>query len=184
MTQPTLSGESHRKLIRTAVEESKRLVIMVFYLWVVFGLYVLDESLILGKEHISFQMHGFAIINALVLGKVLLIGEDMSFADRFKDWPLIYPILYKALAFMVLFLAFHFAESIGVGLWDGKSVVESLPHEGNGTWQAWLCVAAILFISLVPFFAFREIGRVIGERELWALMFKKRSGDLKLRSVR
>jgi hypothetical protein len=32
-------------------------------------------------------------------------------------------------------------------------------------------VGIILSIALMPFFAFREIGRVIGERELHALIF-------------
>ena len=31
----------------------------------------------------------------------------------------------------------------------------------------------IMFVALIPFFAFKEIGRVIGERELHALIFKR-----------
>ena len=31
----------------------------------------------------------------------------------------------------------------------------------------------IMFVALIPFFAFKEIGRVIGERELYSLIFKR-----------
>ena len=31
----------------------------------------------------------------------------------------------------------------------------------------------IMFVALIPFFAFKEIGRVIGERELYSLIFTR-----------
>lgn len=176
-------GGQVRDLTAKVAREFKRLIVITLYLWVIFGLYVLDETVILGKEHIGFSSQGFAIINALVLAKVLLIAEDTGFARRFEDRPLIYPILYKALAFSILFLVFHVCESILVGLWHGKSLVQSFPQFGDGTSRAFLCVVAILFVSLIPFFAFREIGRVIGEDELWTLMFKRGRKVFKLQSI-
>lgn len=183
MAEPIAPSEHPHRLIAGAIREFKRLLVMVLYLWVVFGLYVLDETIILAKQHVSFSSQGFAIINAIVLAKVLLVAEDLNFANRFKDAPLIYPILYKAFAFSILFIVFHIAESILVGLWRGKSAAESLPQFGGGTWKGILCVVAILFVSLVPFFAFREIGRVIGEDELWDLIFKRGRKVFKLQAV-
>ncbi len=176
-------SERPHNLIAGAIREFKHLLVIVLYLWVIFGLYVLDETIILGKQHISFSAQGFAIINALVLAKVLLVAEDMSFVNRLKDRPLIYPILYKALAFSILFVVFHICESVLVELWRGKRAVESFPQIGGGTWKGFLCVVAILFVSLIPFFAFREIGRVIGEDELWNLIFKRGSKIFKLQSM-
>jgi hypothetical protein len=96
MAEPIAPGERSHRLVAGAIREFKRLLVMVLYLWVVFGLYVLDETIILAKQHVSFSSQGFAIINAIVLAKVLLVAEDVNFANRFKDAPLIYPILYKA----------------------------------------------------------------------------------------
>jgi hypothetical protein len=42
-----------------------------------FALLVIHESVILAQEHQNYQAHGFAILNALILAKVLLIGEDL-----------------------------------------------------------------------------------------------------------
>jgi len=36
-----------------------------------------------------------------------------------------------------------------------------------------LSVGAIVFVALIPFFAFREIGRVIGKSELWSLLLTR-----------
>ena len=179
MLQRTQSELAH-DLTTKAVREFGRLAVITFYLWVIFSLYVLDETVILGKEHINFSSQGFAIINAFVLAKVLLVGEDMNYAHRFDDRPLIYPILYKALAFALLFLVFHISERVLVGLWHGKSVAQSLPQWGDGTAKALFCVVAILFVSLIPFFAFRELARVIGQDELRSLMFKRGNKVFKL----
>lgn len=125
--------EHQNSLIPKAIREFKRLIAIVLYLWVVFGLYVLDETVILGKRHIDFSAHGFAIVNALVLAKVLLVAEDFGFGSRFKDRPLIFPILYKALAFSILLIVSHIGESVLLGVWRGKSVAESIPQIGGGT---------------------------------------------------
>ena len=119
---------SSHKRIAWVVRELKSFAGIVLYLWVVFGLYVLNETIIMGKEHISFASHGFALINAVVLGKVLLVAEDMNFADRFKQGPLVFPIVYKAFAFSVLFVVFHVAESMLVGLFHGRRAIESFPY--------------------------------------------------------
>ena len=164
---------SSHKRVAWLIREVKSFAGIVLYLWVVFGLYVLNETIIMGKEHISFAAHGFALINAVVLGKVLLVAEDMNFANGFKQGPLVFPIVYKAFAFSVLFVVFHVAESELVGLFHGEGPVKSFPTIGGGTVKGIVCVIAILFVSLLPFFAFREVGRVIGEDRLWALLFKR-----------
>jgi hypothetical protein len=123
------------------------------------------------KNHIDYHFYGFAVINALILGKVMLVAEDLHFADWFKDRPLIYPILCKAVAFSILFLVFDVVEEVIVGVFKGKTVGESIPDIGGGTPSGVFFVGIILAVALIPFFAFREVGRAIGERALHSLMF-------------
>jgi hypothetical protein len=33
----------------------------------------------------------------------------------------------------------------------------------------------VIFVAFVPFFAFRELGRVLGEGKIWALFFRRRA---------
>jgi hypothetical protein len=107
------------------------------------------------------------------MAKVMLLAEDFKLGNRFQDRPLIFPILYKAFVFAILFIIFHVLEEVVVGLWGGKTIAGSIPLIGGGTLRGALCVWGILFVSLIPFFAIREIGRVIGEHELWSLMFRR-----------
>lgn len=160
-------------VVAWGAREFKQLLVIVLYLWVIFGVYVLCETVVLAKQHISFLSHGLALINAIVLSKILLIAEDLNFADRFKDRPLVYPIVYKSFAFALLIVAAHVGESMLVGLWHGESATQSIPSVGGGTLKGFLCVIALMFVALIPFFAFREVGRVIGEDKLWSLIFKR-----------
>ena len=99
-----------RGLKQRIVDEVVKFLIAAFYLWVMFGTFALHESVVSDKDHINFHFYGLALVNALILGKVMLVAEDLHFADWFKDRPLFYPILCKAVAFSILFLVFYFAE--------------------------------------------------------------------------
>jgi hypothetical protein len=160
-----------RDLKQRVLDEVISFLGIVVYLSVTFGVFALHEAVVSAKDHIDYHFYGFAIVNALILGKVMLVAEDLHFADRFKDRPLIYPILFKAVAFSILFLVFDVVEEVLVGVLKGKTIGESIPSIGGGTPSGVFFVGIILAVALIPFFAFREIGRVIGERELHSLIF-------------
>ena len=146
---------------------------MFLYLWVLFALFVIHQSIILAEEHINYQAQGFAIINALILAKVMLIGEDLHLGKRFEDRPLICSILYKSLVFSIFFIIFHILEEVVVGVIRGRTIAEIFPTIGVGSLQGLLSRGALVFVALIPFFAFREIGRVIGKSELWSLLLTR-----------
>ena len=62
-------------------------------------------------------------------------------------------------------------EEVIVGLFKGKTIGESIPSIGGGTPSGVFFVGVILAVALIPFFAFREVGRAIGGRALHSLMF-------------
>ena len=117
---------------------------------------------------------GFAFINALILGKIILIAQAFSFGERFKNRPLVYAILFKSAAFSVLLVCFDIVEEVIVGLVHHKTITQSMPTLGGGGVEGMLLVALMVFIVLIPFFSFTEIARVIGEDELLSILFKRR----------
>jgi hypothetical protein len=166
-------NEHKPSLKEKAVFQLKEFLGMFLYLWVLFALFGLHQSIILAQEHINYQAQSFAIINALILAKVMLIGEDLHLGSGLRDKPLAHSILYKSLVFSVFLIGFHIVEEVVVGLIRGRSIAESFPAIGGGSLQGILSVGAIVFIALIPFFAFREIGRVIGKSELWSLLLTR-----------
>jgi hypothetical protein len=137
---------------------------MIFaYLWLAFFLFLVHEWVVLESHDIDFRFFGLAAVNALVLSKIMLIAEELKFADRFKDKPLIYPIAFKAIAFSMLLVGAYI-------YFRGRSVAESFPQIGGGGLIGPVTIGAILCVALVPFFAFREIARALGEAEFRTLM--------------
>jgi hypothetical protein len=163
--------ERKRSLKKRLFDEVGNFLAIVAYLFVMFGVFALHESVVSAKNHIEYHFYGFAIINALILGKVMLVAEDLHFADWFKDKPLIYPVLFKAVAFSCLFLVFDVVEEVLVGVFKGKTIGESIPSFAAQGLSGVLFVGIILAVALIPFFAFRAVGRAIGERELHSLLF-------------
>ena len=156
-----------------AAHQLREFLVITIYLWALFALLVINQSVVLARGEPDYQAHGFAIFNALMLAKILLTGEDLRFGTRFKDKPLVYSILYKCFIFALFLIGFHIVERVIGGVLHGRSVAQSFPDIGGGSLNRILSLGATVFVALIPFFAFREISRVIGPGELWSLLLSR-----------
>src|SRR5258708_23630858 len=90
--------------------------INVLYLAVVFSLFSWYRRLILAHYEIKYLNYGVAIIEAMVLAKVIMIADVMGLSrGLFKERPLIYPTLYNSLVFSVFLALFVALEDTIVG---------------------------------------------------------------------
>jgi hypothetical protein len=144
------------------------------YLFIVLSLFSIYKAVILAQHHIDFVRHGFALINALALAKVMFIAQELHLADQFRDAPLIYPTLLKSLAFGVVLSCFKIVEETAVGMFHGKAFQESISAIGGGSWEAILSVTVLISVMLIPFFGFTELRRVFGEDRVVGAFFRPR----------
>ena len=175
MAEAAALSERTQNLKEKAFLEFKRFLGIFLYLWVVFALFSIHESIIRAQHNLDFTSHSLAIINAFVLAKVLLVGEHLHLGAGFREKPLVYPVLYKSLIFSIFLTGFHVAERIIVGMIRGKSFAESFSAISGGRLEAILSIGALMFVMLIPFFAFRELGRMIGEEKLRALIYGRKT---------
>ncbi|MFO1037512.1 MAG: hypothetical protein U1E45_11750 [Geminicoccaceae bacterium] len=164
----------HPSLKERAAEEGKRFLIMFLYLWVLFALFALHEKMVLRELHTVLPSQGFAFVNALVLAKVMLLAEGINFGGWLQGRPLIWPILHESVVFALLFIAVHYLEGIVVGWFHDESLGSSVPAVGGGGLAGLVCVAVIMAVSLVPFFAFRDVNRALGGNRLAQMVFGTR----------
>ena len=165
---------SSRTVKQIAYQQLKEFLLIALYLWVVFGLLVMFKSVVLAEHHIDFAYHGFAIINALALAKVMLTAKDLHLGEKFNDAPLIYPTLLKSALFTLVMACFKIVEDAAIGLHHGQSFQQSIADLGGGTWKAVLTFTLLLFMVLVPFVGYGELGRVLGEGKLEQIFFRPR----------
>src|SRR3974390_285553 len=114
-----MDGDQLNRLKEKGATEARRLFWIFLYLWILLGLFAIHKSIILNEPDL-FYHQGFAIINALVLAKIVFIAEALHVADNLKQKPLIYPIVYKSAVFSLLLIVFHVVEEVLVGKWHGK----------------------------------------------------------------
>src|SRR5258708_5673757 len=89
------------------------------YLAFFFGAFAWYRRLILAQYGISYLHYGIAVIEALVLAKVVLIGDALHLGRRHEEKPLIIPTLYKALIFCLFVEVFTVLEHVIEGLISG-----------------------------------------------------------------
>ena len=162
-----------QRLKEKGVSEARRLFWIFAYLWVLLGLFALHKSIVLNEPD-PFYHQGFAVINALVLAKIMFFAEVFHAGEGLEDRPLIYPIMYKSAVFSLILISFHLLEEVLIGIWYGKAIGESITGLSGGL-QEILVVAVIMFVVLMPFFALREVGRDIGDDKLFEHFFVRRT---------
>lgn len=157
-----------------AIATGKKTLIMMFYLWLFLAVFTLHKMVVLQQRSIDYNGLGFAIINAVILVKVMLVADDLNVGTRFRGKSLIYHALYASFWFAVILTGFHILEGVLMAFLHGRPLATGLADFGAGDLRGVFSIGAIVFVALIPFFLFREIGRVVGEDELWSLVFRRR----------
>ena len=170
-------GTRGEALKQKARHELREYLVIVLYLWIVFGLLLLYKSVILNEEHLSYVARGIALINALVLGKFVLIARAFHLGDTADDAPLIYPTLLKSALFSLVVACCKILEDAAVGFFHGKSFSQSIADIGGGTLKGIGTLTLLLFVMFIPFFGFGEVQRVLGESKLTRLFFHPRNAS-------
>ena len=180
-TQPTqdISEQNETRdrkhgLKERAKDQLRNFALMFLYLWIVFGLLAVHESFVLSQHQIAYHSHGFAIVNALIFAKVMLMAEDLNLGHRLNEKPLIYSILFKSFLFGVTLICFHILEHVLIGIWNRMTVAASLSEIGADKFGVTVSGGIIATVTLVPFFILREISRVMGADKFWSLFFHTR----------
>jgi len=159
------------KVKQVAAEEFRAFLLSFLYLYVLLGVFTLHQQITLREHDISFAPHGWALINALVLSKVMILAEKLKLGSRIVPHPLIYPIVIEALILAALFIGMHVLEHVVAGLIAGESAAASVPLIGGGGMFGLVSVAVSMFVALIPFCGFRQISHALGHGRMQRLLF-------------
>jgi len=151
--------------------EFEELAVIFLYLAFFFCAIATYSMLLLNKFQISYFTYGAALLNALVIAKVILIGEYAHLGKKQEARPLFYSAVYKAFLFSLLVFAFHIIEEVIKHLVHGQSIA---PVFREVRIDDLLGRCVIIFCTFIPLFAFREMQRVLGEKQFRALLFRGR----------
>ena len=169
------TDENKAGVKKKIIHEMTDMLLIFLYLALFFCSFTTYRRLVSDEFGISAFNYGFALVKALVLAKVILLGRYVRFARILDGRPLIFPTLYKVVVFSLLTLVFDVLEHLIGGFIHGKDlggVFQEIVSTGR---DEILARSLVVLFAFVPFFAFSEIGRVLGEGRLGALFLKRRA---------
>lgn len=158
-------------LRQRALEEVRVFSLTALYLWFFLGSFTAYRRLVLAETGVTYLHYGVALIEALVIAKVILVGRMFGFSRRFEEQPLIVPVVYKSVLFGLLVLLFGILEHIIEGLLRSHSGISGLRDLASIGIDELSARVLMIIIAFLPFFAFYEIGRVIGMKNLARMFF-------------
>jgi hypothetical protein len=165
---------SKQAVVQKITEEFKEFVVIAIYLYVFFAALIYLRATILQAHGVAYAHFGLAAAKALICAKFVLVGQALHLGERHKNRPLIWPIFYKSAVFLVFLLALNALEEIIVGLIHHRPIAESVVEVGGGTLPQLVATSFICLLMLMPFFAFKTLGEVVGESNLLRLFFGAR----------
>ncbi len=112
-----------------------------------------------------------------MIAKVILIGKALGLGKQATRRSLAFSVLRASLAYGALVAVFTVLEHIVEGLVHGKTLaasVEAMLHQGI---DEILGRVLVLFVAFIPFFAFWELGRLVGDKKIADLFFRERAAE-------
>jgi hypothetical protein len=173
-----MQGDSGHEpgLKEKALRELKEFWIIAVYLALVFAAFTWYRRLILREFDITYVHYGVALVEALVIAKVILIGRAIGLGERYqRDKGLIPAALFKSVVYGCFVALFSVLEHLIEGLVHGKHVTDILHGLAGPQKDEILARTLVLMITFIPFFAFWELGRLLGDGKMSGLLFKKTS---------
>ena len=128
------------------------------------------DMLLLRQYNVEYLTITFALINAAVITKVIMIGEYAKLGTRHEDKALLISAVWKAFVFGLLVFAFHVVEEVIKRLIHGADMEKA---SRGIRFEQFAGRALVVFCVFIPLFAWREFRRAMGEEEFRRLVFGK-----------
>lgn len=163
------------------VKELKEVIPPTLFFLVGFNLIAITTQLILAEYLIHLTNFMLATTAALVVGKVVLVANHMKLMRRYDTAPLIQPILYKTLVYWaVVFLARFIEHLIHYAIEGGTLAGLPAYVAEHFSWHRFAAIQIWIFVLFLLYTTFTELNELFGEGELYKILFKRRSSELKL----
>jgi len=160
-------GESSKKEFWK--HEIRELSIIFSYLFVCFSVMMTFKALVLVQHDITDfgHMYGVAAVEAIALGKIVALGQNLPIMNYWDKRPMIQAALYKSVWMTMM---------VNVG---GSLEEKLFHHKEVATDHPWMLLVnhqlAFLFIFVV-LFVVRDLDSTLGPGKLFQIVFGKRPG--------
>jgi hypothetical protein len=185
MSLPAFAPPAPAPFLRRAfdwwLEQVKHTLPPTIFFFVGFNLILWTKRLILEEHGIEFNGFFTAVVAALLVGKAVLITDNLPFMRRFDGAPMIQPILFKSAIYWLCVLMVRLAERLVHFLPGGGSIADFPAHlVEDFSWARFLSIQIWLMVLFLVYVTIHELNVLFGDGELYRLFFRWRSSEAKL----
>ncbi len=166
-------ADEKKNLKEKAAEELRLMLLITAYLAAFFVAFLTYRRLVSREFGVTSFHYGFAIVEALIIAKVILIGKALGIEGKKTGRSLAFETLRASVLYAMFVGVFSILEHVVEGLIHGESFAASLRHMLDQGIYEILGKVLVMFVAFIPFFGIWELDRVVGERKLFDLFFKK-----------
>ena len=170
-----------RRALDWWLEQVLHMLPAVIFFFVGFNLILWTKLLILEEQGIEYSGFVAATLAALLVGKAVLVVDNLPFMRRFDGAPLIQPILFKTAIYWVVVFAFRLGEALFHFVLDGGALADFPAFlAANFSWPRFLSIQLWLMVLFLVYVTIHELDTLFGDGELFRLFFRWYSSEAKL----
>jgi hypothetical protein len=185
MSQPAIAASASTSFLRRAFDwwlaQVKHALPPTIFFFVGFNLIIWTKRLILEEHGIDYTGFFTATVAALLVGKAVLVTDNLPLMRRFDSAPMIRPILFKSSIYWMCVLVVRLAERLVHFLAAGGTIANFPGYlVGEFSWPRFLSIQIWLMVLLLVYVTIHELNMLFGDGELFRLFFRWRSSEAKL----
>jgi hypothetical protein len=165
--------DEKKTLKEKAAEELRLMLLITAYLTAFFMAFLTYRRLISREFGVTSFHYGFAVVEALIIAKVILIGKALGLGGKTTGRSLAFEAVRASVVYAILVCIFAILEHVIGGLIHGERLAASFRHMLDQGIYEILGKTIVMFVAFIPFFGIWELDRVLGERKIFDLFFKK-----------
>ena len=168
-----MDSNKKTQLKEKAAEEFRLLLLISAYLAAFFVAFLTYRRLISREFGVTTFHYGCALVEALIIAKVILIGKALGLGKKAVHRTLAISVLRASLIYGILVGVFAVLEHVIEGLLHGKTLGASIEaFLSMGIYEI-LGRTLVIFVAFIPFFAFWELSKLAGDRKVFDIFFRK-----------
>lgn len=151
------------------------------FFFIGFNLIQLTMALVLADHGIDVTGFATATVAALLVGKAVLVTDELPFMAHFDGAPLIQPILFKTAIYSICVLIARFAEiSVHYVIDHGTLQGLLVDWAENFRWRRFIAIQIWLMVLFLLYVIMHELDLLFGDGELRRLFFRWNTTQAKL----
>jgi len=144
------------------------------YFFIAFNLIVFTTNLMVHDYWFRAAAFVIASTTALVVGKTVVVVDQVRLIDHFRGAPLIQPILYKTIFYaLVVFVVRVVERSIHLALDDRGLGPAFHAFVMDFTWRRFVAIQIWIFVCFLLYVTAIELNAALGKGRMTSLLFRR-----------